>query len=162
MMGYYDEIARGYEELYREEQEKKISKIIDFFPVKPEESLLDVGCGTGVTTRFWNCRRFGVDPARKLLLRAEGGAFVCGEAENLPFLDGAFDVVISVTAIQNFHGIKRGLLEIRRVMRKRGVLSFLKRSIKRGIIRKEIRSLFITDGEIYDDKDEIFIVSKDK
>ena len=32
--------------------------------------LLDVGCGTGLTTEPWPCKRYGVDPAPKLLERA--------------------------------------------------------------------------------------------
>ena len=48
-MNYYDEISEGYEELHKEEQEKKIELIKQHLKVNPEEKLLDVGCGTGLT-----------------------------------------------------------------------------------------------------------------
>ena len=85
---------------------------------------------------------------------------MCAEAENLPFKDSSFDVVISITAIQNFHDIEKGLKEIRRVGKDRFVLSFLKRSPKKDIITKNIKKLFKVVKEIEEEKDIIFIAKK--
>ena len=130
-MSYYDEISEGYEELHKEEQLKKVELIKKYLKLKPTDKLLDVGCGTGLTTEHWKCKRYGIDPAPKLLERArckEEIEYKLAPAENIPYPDGFFDVVISITAIQNFADIKKGLSEIKRVGRGKFVLSFLKKS----------------------------------
>src|SRR3989344_7044057 len=104
-MNYYDEIAQGYEELHKEEQEKKIEIVKKHLRLKPNYKLLDVGCGTGLTTMPWNCKRYGIDPSAKLLERAKGKdeiEYKLAFAEKIPYPDKYFDVVISITAIQNF------------------------------------------------------------
>ncbi|MBS3176955.1 methyltransferase domain-containing protein [Candidatus Woesearchaeota archaeon] len=76
-MTYYDDIAEGYEELHKEEQEKKIAVIKKVmkelnWKIKENETVLDVACGTGLTTRPWPGKKTGLDPARKLLEKAKG------------------------------------------------------------------------------------------
>jgi len=82
-MTYYDEISSGYEELHKEEQLKKVSLIKKHLKVNPNDKLLDVGCGTGLTTEPWECKRYGVDPAPKLLERAKQKSEIV-----IPFLLG--------------------------------------------------------------------------
>ena len=158
-MGYYDEISSGYEELHREEQLKKVELIKKYLHVKASDKLLDVGCGTGLTTELWECKRYGVDPAPKLLARArkkEEIEYKLGAAEAIPYPDGFFDVVISITAIQNFEDISKGLSEIKRVGKDRFVLSFLKKSSKRDLIDSLIRKLFKVTNIIEEEKDMIY------
>ncbi len=161
-MNYYDEISEGYEELHKEEQEKKIELIKQHLKVNPEEKLLDVGCGTGLTTRPWKCKRFGIDPSKKLLEKAKEkdpeGEYAEAPAENIPFKDKSFDIVISITAIQNFNNIEKGLKEIKRVGKGKFVLSFLKKSDKREKIESIISSLFKPASKIEEDKDIIFLI----
>ena len=133
--------------------------------IKASDKLLDVGCGTGITSQFseYGCFVVGADPSIKLLQKAEKNGLknrACAEAENLPFKDHSFDVVISITAIQNFHDIEKGLKEIRRVGKDRFVLSFLKRSPKKDIITKNIKKLFKVVKEIEEEKDIIFIAKR--
>tara|TARA_Y100000310_G_C20597934_1_gene771458 strand:+ start:111 stop:602 length:492 start_codon:yes stop_codon:yes gene_type:complete len=161
-MTYYDEIASGYEELHSEEQLSKIALIKDHFRVKVSDTLLDVGCGTGLTTEPWNCIRTGVDPAPQLLARARSSdeiTYVEAAAESLPFPDSSFDVVISITAIQNFADVEAGLKEIKRVGKNRFVLSFLRKSSQAEAIEELIRSLFVVDSLILESKDVIFFCS---
>ena len=161
-MNYYDEISEGYEELHKEEQEKKIELIKQHLKVNPDEKLLDVGCGTGLTTRPWKCKRYGIDPSKKLLEKAKTadpeGTYELAPAENIPFKDNEFDIVISITAIQNFNNIEKGLNEIKRVGKSRFILSFLKKSDKREKIERIISSLFKPSSKIEEDKDIIFLI----
>ena len=119
---YYDHIAAGYEELHREEQEKKIALVKKFVKAKEADLLLDVGCGTGITSNF-PCRVVGIDPSEKLLERfkaplAKKAEAVLAAAEDIPFRAEYFDIVISITALQNFDDAEQGLKEMHRVGKK--------------------------------------------
>ena len=64
------------------------------------DSVLDVGTGTGLFAEAFakdGCRVTGVDPNAELLAIARkhtAGVFVVGTAEDLPFEDGSFDLVM--------------------------------------------------------------------
>jgi len=156
-MDYYDEISEGYEELHKEEQEAKLDIIKKNIEIEKSDKLLDVGCGTGLTSMF-DCDVTGVDPAKQLLEKAKqkGIKTVQAEAENLPFKTNEFDIVVSITAIQNFHDIEKGLKEIKRVGKSRFVLTFLKKSEKREKIGKLIKEIFEVKRIIEQEKDLIF------
>jgi len=161
-MNYYDKIAKGYEELHKEEQLKKVELIKKHFKVKKSDKLLDVGCGTGLTTEPWECQRFGIDPSEKLIEKAREKnskiEYALASAEKIPFPDNHFDVVISITAIQNFNHVENGLKEIKRVGINRFVLSFLKKSQKKAIIERLIKELFNVKQILEEDKDLIYLV----
>ena len=160
-MTYYDSISSGYEELHKEEQEKKIRLIKDRVKVDASDKLLDVGCGTGLTTEPWECNRYGIDPAPKLLERARSKnkiEYKLAPAEDIPYDDGFFDIVISITAIQNFEDIRKGLEEIKRVGKDKFVLSFLKKSSKKHKIISLIKTIFGAGEYIEEEKDLIFII----
>ncbi len=159
---YYDQISEGYEELHREEQEKKLQIVKDNIEVNPDDKLLDVGCGTGITSDF-PCKVTGLDPAKKLLEKCKLDIeLIQAEAEDMPFDDDSFDVVVSITAIQNFHDIEKGLHEIARVGKGRFVLSFLKKSGKKDDINKLIKEIFDVTKVIEEDKDIIYFCKKKK
>lgn len=161
-MVYYNQISEGYEELHKEEQLKKLEIISKYIKPKKTELLLDVGCGTGLTVERWNCIRVGADPAIGLLekakLKNKNIFYINSEAENLSFKDSSFDFVISITAMQNFHNIQKGIKEIKRVGRKRFVLSALKRSGKIEEIKKIVNRTFKVKKIIEEDKDLILII----
>jgi len=158
---YYDKISESYEELHKEEQLKKIMLLSKYINPKQGDKLLDVGCGTGISTEPWNCIRFGLDSSEKLLeigkkLR-KGISFIKGEAENMPFPDRYFDYVISITSVQNFKDIEKGLKEIKRVGKGRFIISFLKKSGSNNKIKEMIEKIFEIREIIEEDKDLIFI-----
>jgi len=155
-MKYYNSIAEGYDELYREEQTKKIELIKKYLKVKKSDYLLDVGTGTGIALEFFDCRKIGIDPSKELLKKAKVPV-ICSKAEKIPFKDKTFDVAISVTAIQNFDDIEKGLKEIKRVCKGAVALTFLKKSKKRDEIVELINKYFKIDKEIEEEKDLIFI-----
>ena len=167
MDDYYNQIANGYEELHREEQELKIKFIKDkldyYFKIKNSHKLLDVGCGTGITTIPWQCNRTGLDPASKLLRRAHDKKnirYVLAKAEKIPFEDNTFDIITSITSIQNFHDVKKGLNEIKRVGKQFFILTYLKKSAKSKKIELLMKNLFNIKARFEEDKDIIFFCEK--
>ena len=129
MTNYYNGIAAGYDELYKEEQLKKFAIVLedkDLF--EGTKTMLDVGCGTGFSLDYFPVEKItGVDPAEKLVEQYKGKqTIMVGSAEELPFEDNSFDLVTSFTAIQNFSDIKKGLEEIKRVGHHKFALTFLK------------------------------------
>ncbi len=159
-MSYYDEISEGYNELYGEEQLEKAKIIAKIINPKENQLLLDVGCGTGHYLHLLNCQVVGVDPSLELLKKAKHGFFMQGRAENLPFKDNYFDYVISLTAVQNFDDIEKGLKEINRVAKDKVVISILKRSSKFDLIDSIIKELFKVEKKINCDKDWIYQLYK--
>ena len=158
-MNYYDSISKGYEELHEEEQLKKIEIIKKILKVNRKDKLLDVGCGTGLTTKPWQCKRYGIDPSKKLLQRArdkESITYKQAQAEAIPYKDNYFDIVISVTAVQNFSDIEQGLKEIKRVGKTTFVLTFLKKSSKKDLIETLIKKHFKNLKKIEESKDIIY------
>ncbi|MEK6922555.1 MAG: class I SAM-dependent methyltransferase [Nanoarchaeota archaeon] len=127
-MKYYDKIASGYDELYGREQVEKAKKILKY--IKPRGVLLDIGTGTGIATKEFEkyCKCIALDPSKKLLEQYNGEKVV-GKAEDIPFSDGYFDVVVSLTVLHHTN-IKKALKEIFRVVKKDGqiAITILKKS----------------------------------
>jgi ubiquinone/menaquinone biosynthesis C-methylase UbiE len=154
----YNSISRGYNKLYMEEQLKKIRLIKENIKIKKSDLLLDVGCGTGISSEF-ECNVVGIDPCFELL-KQSNKAKVGARAENLPFKDGTFDIVVSVTAIHNFNNIKKGLKEMRRVGKDKFVFSVLKKSKKISQITRLIERYFRVNKAVEEDKDIIFFAGR--
>jgi len=150
-MTYYDKISRGYEQLHREEQLKKIFIILDF--VDEDDKILDVGCGTGFYSKYFKNYK-GIDNSVKLIKNNKYCSY--GKAEELEFEDKSFDVVICVTAIHNFDDYEKALNEMKRVRKKKVIISLLKKSSKFDDIKKAIKKRFKVK-EIDEEKDVIFV-----
>ncbi len=92
---------------------------------------LDVGCGTGRNLPLYaaGVRVIGLDPSRDALAsarrRAPGAALVQGDAQALPFRDAVFDTVVSGLVFCSVPDPRRGLAEVRRVLRQDGRLRML-------------------------------------
>jgi len=164
IMSYYNDIAEGYDELYGEEQLKKLNLIREKskelgIDITRDTKLLDVGCGTGISTDFWNCDAAGIDPSLELIKQnkhhGKKSKLIQASAEEMPFPDDSFDIVISITAIHNFGDIEKGLQEIKRVGRNYFALSFLKRSEKAGMIKELIEKIFDVKEIVEEEKDLI-------
>jgi ubiquinone/menaquinone biosynthesis C-methylase UbiE len=160
---YYNTIAPAYDELHEAEQLKKLEVIKPLLKINKDTKLLDVGCGSGISTNF-ECDATGIDPSDELLKIAEKKyphiQFFQGNAEQLPFEDNSFDVVISLTAIQNFADIQKGISEIKRVGKKQFALSYLKQSNKAENIETEIKKQFPKAKRIEEEKDIIFVIKE--
>ncbi len=160
-MTYYDDIAGGYDNLHKKEQLAKLAVIKRLDIIKPEDTLLDVGCGTGFSLDFFTVKdAVGIDPAKKLLALYEGTKkTIVATAEHLPFADDSFDVIISITAVQNFENIKKGLEEMLRVGKERFIITCLQSSPQVEKIESRIDKVFFNFNiHVSDEGKERFFV----
>ena len=158
-MCYYNKISKGYNELYKEEQLKKLGIIKNNIKIKNGDLLLDVGCGTGLSSDF-GCKVIGIDNSLELLKLNNKKNKVMSCAENLPFKDNALDYVVSLTAIHNFSNIEKSLKEMKRVGKNNFAFSILKKSKKLNEIKTLIKKYFKVNKIIEEDKDLIFFCEK--
>jgi len=153
----YSQLAKGYEELYKEEQEEKLAILVKYLKVKKTDLLLDVGCGTGISTQYFPCKSVGIDPCKEM--RAQGkGNLKEGSAENIPFPDKTFDVVISITALHHAD-LTKALQEIKRVAKPNAqiALTLLKKTKDFPKRKKTMHQEFANVQEIDAKKDILFL-----
>jgi len=148
----YEELAKGYDELYGEEQKKKLEKIKHLLKGR----ILDIGAGTGIVAKHFK-NVVSLDPCKEMLDKAPGKKVV-GKAEELPFKEGDFDTIVSLTALHHTD-IDKVISEIKRLKPKNIVLTILKRSAKREEVVKKLKKEFNMD-KIEEEKDIILFVVK--
>lgn len=99
--------------------------------LKPGEAVLDVACGTGVSTvelARAGVRAVGCDFSLGMLRAGRHAGrgnvtLVAGDALALPFADGAFDAVTISFGLRNVVDVPRALVEMARVTRSGGRLA---------------------------------------
>lgn len=107
-------------------------KLLDSIIFKPNMNVLDIGCGTGfplieLANRLGSsCHVFGVDPWTSALKRIQlktkiqnlsNVTIINGKAENLPFEDEFFSMIVSNNGINNVENPDAVLAECCRVSR---------------------------------------------
>jgi SAM-dependent methyltransferase len=110
--------------------------LFDTAAIGPDDTVLDIGCGTGETTRLaaWKTTRetVGIDLSVPMLERARAAAeaecldnvrFEHGDAQVYPFPPGTFDVVIARFGLTFFAEPVAALRHIGTVMRPGGRLA---------------------------------------
>ena len=162
-MTSYDETARNYNELHGEEQKRKARIVVDYLKkhslIADFSQVLDVGCGTCVSTALFPGQKTGIDPSKELLKQCKIQMnLVHGNAEDLPFPDKWFEVVLSLTAVHNFTDVQKGLKEMKRVGSKVWVVTVLKKSPQFAKIESAIRKLFKVEIVLDDSTDSIFVL----
>ncbi len=160
-MGYYDIIAEGYNELYLEEQINKLDIIKRHIKINKGTRILDVGCGTGISSGF-DCFVVGIDSSKYLLKQNKNNKKIFGTAGNLPFKNNSFEYVISVTSLHNFEDISKSINEMKRVGNSYFVLSIFKKSKKFSFIKKLIEENFDINNIVDEGNDVIFFCMKSK
>jgi ubiquinone/menaquinone biosynthesis C-methylase UbiE len=130
----YDKTSDHYDKRYAELQCAKYSAIMKYLP-EQVGCILDLGCGTGLLLGEL-CKRgrlvVGVDASKEMLKKARGrggsSCLVLADADSLPFRNGVFDCVVSITLLQNMPDPARTVRELERVLRisGTGILTSLK------------------------------------
>ncbi|MDD9954519.1 MAG: class I SAM-dependent methyltransferase [Candidatus Woesearchaeota archaeon] len=148
---HYNAIASGYDELYGEEQKEKLQEFLTKIQLDDRIMFLDVGCGTGWTANELDVHWLGVEPAGALIAQAPvhiQAKIKRAKGEDLPFGDASFDIVLSLTALQNYDDPEKGIQELFRVCKPGGklLLSFLKQSAKKEFLDACINKHTITDS----------------
>ncbi|UOR13504.1 class I SAM-dependent methyltransferase [Halobacillus amylolyticus] len=128
--------------------------------ILPNHYVLDIGCGTGQTAEFltqtYVCRVTAVDnhpiiiekAKKRLENRTELADVVKGNAQNLPFSENSFDLVLSESVV-TFTDIDKTLSELFRVLKRNGHLIMIEMTAESPLsksLHKEVCNLYgITD-----------------
>jgi ubiquinone/menaquinone biosynthesis C-methylase UbiE len=103
--------------------------LLNLLRPKPAERILDIGSGTGRNARRLaklGVRALGLEPSAGMLAVArecsagEPPSYLCGVAEALPFSDGVFDAVLTVTTLEFVIDVEVALSEAARVTKAGG------------------------------------------
>jgi len=149
--------------------DREISLIKTIIDLGPNDTVLDLACGTGLYARAfalgspyrdvigldlsWPMLRFGTTKADSLGI--ENITFIHGDAHHLPFPDSSIEAVNCCAALHHFSNIKQVMGEIYRVIKPGGRFSMavlLGRSdlcgrLKEYLVKKVIGIHFIHKGE---------------
>jgi len=158
VMAEYDALAGSYNELHGQEQAEKARIIAGRLGSTAGDTILDVGCGSGLGGQYLEGKITGIDPSAELLKQCPIKA-VQGVAEDLPFADNSFDFAICVSAVHNFTDAEKGLKEIARVTRQKVAITLLKKAAKYEEIKAHIERIFEVTDIIDQTNDKIFIVN---
>lgn len=151
----YNSLAAGYDELYGEEQERKLKKIAHVIKGR----VLDIGAGTGIVARHFP-NVVSLDPSIEMLKKAPGMK-VLGKAEYLPFKKGDFDTIVSLTALHHTD-IKKVICELKRLNAPNMAFTILKKSKKCNYIISKIKEAFSEVKISEEEKDIILIIEQAK
>jgi SAM-dependent methyltransferase len=126
----YDEISRGLA--------GAINHCVDRLHVRAGDCVLDLACGTGWTSREIAAQAKGakitgadiaqglLEGARKIARRAQLAIeYELGDAEQLPYANGQFDVLVSTFGVMFASRPEEAAAEVSRVVRKGGRLGLL-------------------------------------
>lgn len=96
---------------------------------------LDVGCGGGFSCEYMAARGVsvsGIDQSKKCIEAATQHAIIsgfeieyrCGVAEQMPYADQSFDVVVCVDVLEHVEDVNRVIAEIFRILKPNGLFFF--------------------------------------
>ena len=119
--------ASGYVKLFASASDQLIPALLDSVGATTKLRALDLCCGQGNAAEALvsrGCHVVGIDfsPAMLTLARQRvpSATFFEGDAQDLPFTDAEFDIVVSNVGVCHVPDQPRALSEIRRVLRPQG------------------------------------------
>ncbi len=156
---FFDILACEWDKLFYSDYEilERIDKLIASFDIKKDSMVLDLGCGTGITSErisrlIKNAKVLCCDFSFSMLKiakerRGKNLSFICANAENLPFKNEVLDYLICFSCFPHFDNKNKMLEEAVRVLRKGGLLI-----ISHFLSSKEIEEVHRTKAPVSDDK----------
>jgi SAM-dependent methyltransferase len=123
-------------------------EMLKFIPIKPESSVLEVGCGSGHTASYlyekYKCSLTTIDINHRMLVNAKRRfnrrkipiSLYQANAENLPFEDNSFDIIIS-ESVTSFTNLDKSLIEYQRVLKLGGYFLAIEMTSERPLSIKE-------------------------
>ena len=129
--------------MYKRQHKKWKKQIVNICKKINPKKILDLATGTSdiaiELSSIKECKIIGVDPSSKMLevgqIKIDNQnlnnkiSLEKGNAENLKYDDGMFDVVTIGYGVRNFTNLKNSLKEIYRVLKKDGLLIILETSL---------------------------------
>lgn len=128
------EIAGNYDAYYQTDLGRKTDQIeknliAELIADLPRKHLLELGCGTGHWTAFFETQGFDVtatDTSPNMLKQAENkklkAKFLLADAQSLPFPDQAFELAATVTMLEFVTDREKAFREIYRILQPGGWL----------------------------------------
>jgi ubiquinone/menaquinone biosynthesis C-methylase UbiE len=165
----YNKSAFFYNRRYRKLQYEKYRRVLSSFYLQETlngKIILDLGCGTGLLYEFLASKKLtprivGIDFSSQMLRTCKGLEKVLGDIEYLPFRTNSFDFIFSFTVFQNLVSPRKTLLEVKRVLKPRGIfaLTILKKKYEPKLL-KELESYTFRVLEKFGCDEDIGIIAR--
>ena len=132
---YFNQLAGKWDKMTPEETRARLPQMIDYLAIKPGDTILDVGGGTGILLPLLYKAAGGVgkivslDIAEEMLRQARNNGhqgnidFIHADVAAIPLSGEAFDLVICYSCFPHFPDKLKALAEMARVLRNRGRLA---------------------------------------
>ena len=154
----WDSRAETYDAKWFDYMRYMQKRTIALLPLKENISFLDIGCGTGWAVRYvatlihQHGEFYGIDISPNMIERAKDNSRDCrnmyfykANAEELPFQDNLFDLIMCTNSFHHYLQPAKALSEIQRVLKSSGRIyimdftadGFLSRMIDRVFRKRE-------------------------
>lgn len=127
----YNNIATNYDKSFDGRFTAKFkSKMFELCTVSEGDKVLDVGCGNGslinAIKQKGNIKVYGIDISPEMIKECRGRykniEFQISRAEETPFVDSHFDIVIICCVLHHLHDPKKFFQEAHRILKTNGTL----------------------------------------
>ncbi len=113
--------------------------VVDFAELTGEDRFLDVGCGPGAALEHaaaTGAEVAGIDPSPSMVARAARRVPTAhvqvGSAEEIPFPNDHFSVVVNISSFHHWSDREAGLSEILRILAPGGMLHIVEGALREG------------------------------
>ncbi|GAB63240.1 MAG: methyltransferase domain-containing protein [Candidatus Jettenia sp.] len=126
----YANLASQYDKHWAFYINATLQETLKRLDIKPTDTVLDIGCGTGallrsISIKYPSVNLIGIDLSKEMIKVAcnkqiKTCNLVTGNAQHLPFRSKSFDIVVSCNAFHYLRKPEACLLEIARVLKPQG------------------------------------------